>query len=36
VVWGMPGAIARAGLAAEQGTPEFLGDALANLCGRRN
>ncbi|TCH98372.1 chemotaxis-specific protein-glutamate methyltransferase CheB [Roseococcus sp. SYP-B2431] len=35
VVWGMPGAIARAGLASEQGTPEALGDALAGLCGRR-
>nr|WP_314075276.1 chemotaxis-specific protein-glutamate methyltransferase CheB [uncultured Roseococcus sp.] len=35
VVWGMPGAVARAGLAAEQGTPESLGDALAKLCGRR-
>jgi two-component system chemotaxis response regulator CheB len=36
VVWGMPGAIARAGLAAAQGTPESLGDALASLCGRRH
>lgn len=36
VVWGMPGAVARAGLADEQGTPESLGDALASLCGRRN
>lgn len=35
VVWGMPGAIARAGLAAEQGTPESLGDALAQICGKR-
>ncbi|UPY37250.1 chemotaxis response regulator protein-glutamate methylesterase [Sediminicoccus sp. KRV36] len=35
VVWGMPGAVARAGLAQEQGTPESLGDALAHLCGRR-
>lgn len=35
VVWGMPGAVARAGLAVEQGTPESLGDALASLCGRR-
>jgi len=35
VVWGMPGAVARAGLAAEQGTPESLGDALASLCGSR-
>lgn len=34
VVWGMPGAVARAGLAAEQGTPESLGEALAKLCGR--
>ncbi|MDB5415834.1 MAG: hypothetical protein JWR10_4169, partial [Rubritepida sp.] len=30
------GAISRAGLASEQGTPESLGDALASLCGRRN
>lgn len=35
VVWGMPGAVARAGLAAAQGTPESLGDGLASLCGRR-
>ncbi len=35
VVWGMPGAIARAGLAAEQGTPESLGDGLAQICGKR-
>jgi len=35
VVWGMPGAIARAGLAQEQGTPESLGDALAQICGKR-
>lgn len=35
VVWGMPGAVTRAGLAAEQGTPESLGDALAQLCGKR-
>lgn len=35
VVWGMPGAVARAGVATEQGTPESLGDALASLCGRR-
>lgn len=35
VVWGMPGAVARAGIANEQGTPESLGDALAALCGRR-
>lgn len=35
VVWGMPGAIARAGLAHEQGTPESLGDALAEICGKR-
>ena len=35
VVWGMPGAVARAGLAMEQGTPESLGEALASLCGRR-
>jgi len=34
VVWGMPGAIARAGLAMEQGTPEALGEALAALIGR--
>jgi two-component system chemotaxis response regulator CheB len=34
VVWGMPGAVARAGLAAEQGTPDHLGDALAALIGR--
>lgn len=35
VVWGMPGAVARAGLASEQGSPESLGDALAQLCGKR-
>ncbi len=35
VVWGMPGAVARAGLAQEQGTPESLGDALAQICGKR-
>ena len=35
VVWGMPGAIARAGLAEAQGTPESLGDALAQICGKR-
>ena len=35
VVWGMPGAVARAGLAQEQGTPESLGDALAQICGTR-
>ena len=35
VVWGMPGAIARAGLANEQGTPESLGDGLAQICGKR-
>lgn len=34
VVWGMPGAVARAGLAAEQGTPEAFGEALASLIGR--
>ena len=34
VVWGMPGAVARAGLAMEQGTPDALGEALANLIGR--
>lgn len=34
VVWGMPGAVARAGLAAEQGTPDHLGEALAGLIGR--
>jgi two-component system, chemotaxis family, protein-glutamate methylesterase/glutaminase len=34
VVWGMPGAVARAGLATEQGTPDALGEALANLIGR--
>ena len=33
VVWGMPGAVTRAGLASGQGTPESLGDALAQLCG---
>lgn len=35
VVWGMPGAVARAGLAQAQGTPESLGDALAQICGAR-
>ncbi|WP_249731970.1 chemotaxis-specific protein-glutamate methyltransferase CheB [Roseococcus sp. SDR] len=35
VVWGMPGAVSRAGLAAAQGTPESLGDALARICGAR-
>jgi two-component system chemotaxis response regulator CheB len=34
VVWGMPGAVAKAGLAQEQGTPEGLGDALAARLGR--
>lgn len=34
VVWGMPGAVARAGLAMEQGTPEALGEALSTLIGR--
>ncbi len=34
VVWGMPGAVVRAGLAMEQGTPDALGEALANLIGR--
>ena len=33
VVWGMPGAVARAGLASEQGTPEALGEALAVRLG---
>lgn len=33
VVWGMPGAVARAGLAAEQGTPDALGEALASRLG---
>ncbi|MCW8085504.1 chemotaxis-specific protein-glutamate methyltransferase CheB [Sabulicella glaciei] len=33
VVWGMPGAVCRAGLAAERGTPEALGDALAARLG---
>ncbi len=33
VVWGMPGAVARAGLAAEQGTPDALGEALAARLG---
>jgi two-component system chemotaxis response regulator CheB len=33
VVWGMPGAVAKAGLAQEQGTPEGLGDALAARLG---
>jgi two-component system chemotaxis response regulator CheB len=31
VVWGMPGAVARAGLATEQGPPESLGDGIAAL-----
>ena len=35
VVWGMPGAVSRAGLASEQAPPEALGEALASLCGRR-
>lgn len=34
VVWGMPGAVARAGLAMEQGPPEALGEALSALIGR--
>jgi chemotaxis response regulator CheB len=29
----MPGAVAKAGLAAEQGPPEALGEALARLIG---
>ncbi len=33
VVWGMPGALARAGLASEQGTPDALGEALAQRLG---
>lgn len=33
VVWGMPGAVAKAGLASEQGPPEALGEALARLFG---
>ncbi|WP_236020194.1 chemotaxis-specific protein-glutamate methyltransferase CheB [Sabulicella rubraurantiaca] len=33
VVWGMPGAVCRAGLAAELGTPEALGEALAARLG---
>ncbi|MFL1462773.1 chemotaxis-specific protein-glutamate methyltransferase CheB [Roseococcus sp. DSY-14] len=33
VVWGMPGAVARAGLASEQGTPDALGEALALRVG---
>lgn len=33
VVWGMPGAVAKAGLAAELGAPEALGEALARLIG---
>lgn len=33
VVWGMPGAVCRAGLAAERGTPEALGEALAARLG---
>ncbi|MBY0337016.1 MAG: chemotaxis protein CheB, partial [Acetobacteraceae bacterium] len=33
VVWGMPGAVARAGLAASQAPPDALGDAMARLCG---
>jgi two-component system chemotaxis response regulator CheB len=33
VVWGMPGAVAKAGLASEQGPPEALGEALARLLG---
>ncbi|WPB85683.1 chemotaxis-specific protein-glutamate methyltransferase CheB [Sediminicoccus rosea] len=36
VVWGMPGAVTRAGLATAQGTPESLGDALARICGARS
>jgi len=36
VVWGMPGAVARAGLAQFQGDPALLGDALArHLSGAR-
>jgi len=34
VVGGMPGAVARAGLAMEQGPPEALGEALSALIGR--
>ena len=33
VVWGMPGAVARAGLAQYQGDPAMLGDALARQLG---
>ena len=33
VVWGMPGAVARAGLAQSQGTPDSLGAALAARLG---
>lgn len=33
VVWGMPGAVARAGLAQEQGPPEALAEALALRLG---
>jgi two-component system chemotaxis response regulator CheB len=33
VVWGMPGAVAKGGLAVEQGSPEALGDALARVIG---
>lgn len=33
VVWGMPGAVSKAGLAQEQGAPDSLGEALAARLG---